>query len=120
MIAGSKKGFTLIEMLIVVTIIGILAAIVLPRFTTTGDRAKKNAHKTERQNINSQIEIYHFNTDAYPGGMTNNTDWDETASSNTYVKYFPDGIPKTCPYGTAWVIDTATNRISMTNHTSHE
>ncbi|MEK7298605.1 MAG: prepilin-type N-terminal cleavage/methylation domain-containing protein, partial [Candidatus Margulisiibacteriota bacterium] len=56
-----NKGFTLIEMLIVVTIIGILAAIVLPRFTTSSVAAKIAAHRATEQAINAQSELYFFN-----------------------------------------------------------
>ena len=53
----NKKGFTLIEMLIVVTILGILAAVVLPRFTNSTGNATKKSHATERTFINTQIGL---------------------------------------------------------------
>ena len=42
MIRRNRKGFTLIEILIVVIILGILAAIVIPQFTNVGKEAKSN------------------------------------------------------------------------------
>lgn len=84
----NKSGVTLIELLIVVLILGALAAIAIPRLTQSADTAKKNACKTNIDIINSQIELYAAENDgSYPGTLTVITD------STTY---FPDGAPK-CP-----------------------
>ena len=53
-----KKGVTLVELLIVVLILGALAAIAIPRLTQSADTAKTNGCKTNVDIINSQIELY--------------------------------------------------------------
>lgn len=53
-----KKGFTLVEILIVVIILGILAAIVIPQFTSASDDARKNSLTSQVQTLRSQIELY--------------------------------------------------------------
>lgn len=113
---ANKKGFTLIEMLIVVTIIGILAAIIMPRFLTSSDTAKKNSHKTTRQNINAQIELYHFNTNIWPA------DFAAASWGATPTDYFPDGQPVSCnaDVAVAWTIDATSHRIDTSTHTGHE
>ncbi|MHC4294011.1 MAG: prepilin-type N-terminal cleavage/methylation domain-containing protein [Planctomycetota bacterium] len=66
-----NKGFTLVEILIVVIILGILAAIVIPQFTEASNDARESALATDLQSIRSQIELYkiqHF--DEYPGETT--------------------------------------------------
>ena len=79
----SKRGVTLIELLIVVLILGALAAIAIPRLTQSADNAKKNACKTNIDLINSQIELYAAENDGtYPASLTVIT------NSSTY---FPDG-----------------------------
>lgn len=52
------KGFTLVEILIVVVILGILAAIVVPQFTTASQDAVKGALASQMQTITAQTELY--------------------------------------------------------------
>ncbi len=64
----AKSGFTLVEILIVVVILGILAAIVIPQFTSASTEAKESALVSDLQSVRSQIELYkiHHN-DNLPG-----------------------------------------------------
>jgi len=54
----NKGGFTLVEILIVVIILGILAAIVIPQFTNASQDARKNSLTSQLQTLRSQIELY--------------------------------------------------------------
>jgi len=54
----AKRGFTLVEILIVVVILGILAAIVIPQFTQASTEAKANSLASDLQTLRSQIELY--------------------------------------------------------------
>ena len=53
-----RSGFTLVEVLIVVVILGILAATVLPQFTSSSEDAKESAMIQNLQTVRSQIELY--------------------------------------------------------------
>ena len=61
------KGFTLVELLIVVIILAILAAIIVPQFATSTDDAKAAALQSNLANIRSAIEFYYQEHGEYPG-----------------------------------------------------
>ena len=61
------KAFTLVEVLIVVIVLGILAAIVVPQFSTASGDANLSSLTTNLQTIRSQIELYRLqHNDTYP------------------------------------------------------
>jgi len=67
----AKSGFTLVEILIVVVILGILAAIVIPQFTEASTEAKTSSLCTDLQTMRSQIELYKIqHNDNLPGSGT--------------------------------------------------
>ena len=64
----ARKGFTLVEILIVVVILGILAAVVIPQFTDASTTAKTSTLKTDLQTMRSQIQLYKIqHNDNLPG-----------------------------------------------------
>lgn len=58
MMRTNKHGFTLVEILIVVVILGILAAIVIPQFSNASQEASVNRIRADLQTMRSQIELY--------------------------------------------------------------
>jgi general secretion pathway protein G len=63
----NTTGFTLVEILIVVIILGILAAIVIPQFTEASNDARRSAVLSDLQTVRSQIELYKVqHHDNYP------------------------------------------------------
>jgi general secretion pathway protein G len=63
----SRKGFTLVEILIVVIILGILAAIVIPQFTQASTEARLSNLKTNLQTVRTQLLLYKTqHNEAYP------------------------------------------------------
>lgn len=70
-----KKAFTLIELLIVVAIIAILAAIAVPNFLEAQTRAKVSRVKADFRTIATAVEVYHLDNNQYPpqGPKTSNT-----------------------------------------------
>lgn len=54
----TNAGFTLVEILIVVVILGILAAIVIPQFTQASTEAREASLRSNLQSIRSQIELF--------------------------------------------------------------
>lgn len=71
---GNQSGFTLIEMLVVVIILGILAMIIVPQITVSTDDARLNTLQTNLGTVRSAIELYAAqHSNVYPGRKDNVT-----------------------------------------------
>ena len=66
----AQKGFTLVELLIVVIILAILAAIVVPQFASSTDDAKISSLDSTLSNMRSAVDLYRQQHTAYPGDVT--------------------------------------------------
>ncbi len=60
-----KKGFTLVELLVVIAVIGILAAIAIPAYLGVQTRTKREAAVTDLQNLASAMELYYQEHNRY-------------------------------------------------------
>ena len=81
----ARKGFTLVEILIVVIILGILAAIVIPQFTEASGEARVSTLMTNLQTIRSQLLLYKTqHLEIYPASATGE---DGTTFANQMTQY---------------------------------
>lgn len=62
----TQGGFTLIEIMVVVVILGVLGALVLPNLMSRPDHAKLTAARTDLQSISTALEIYRLDNGRYP------------------------------------------------------
>ena len=96
-----RQGFSLIELILVVTIIGILATLIMVRISSSQDMAKEKSCSHNRSEINSAIERFALTTGAFPSSL-NDLDVPD---------YFPGSIP-VCPItGAAYALNTTINRV---------
>lgn len=98
-----RSGFSLMELLAVVTILGIIAAIVVPRVTVSSDTAKQKVDAHNRATLNAAIERYYIEVGTWPSANLNELN---------NATYFPDGLP-TDPSNNnaAYAMNTTTYRI---------
>ena len=84
------SGFTLVEILIVVIILGILAAIVIPQFTSASETARANSLVSQLQTIRSQLELAQMqHTGVYPDLVTDG--WDTMTGITEQVAAYTVG-----------------------------
>jgi len=72
-----KRGFTLVELMIVVLILGILGGVVTPQAVDSSDEARESALVATTHVVQKAIELYHLqHNGAYPGNLASNATWD--------------------------------------------
>ena len=105
-----RSGFTLVEILIVVIILGILAAIVIPQFTNASEDARHSSVTSQLQTIRSQMELYKLqHLDNYPtNDGTLETDWN-WAQMTTKTTEKGDGEGDFGPYLQGNPVNAITN-----------
>lgn len=92
-----QKGFTIVELLIVIIVIGILALLVLNTFQGVQAKARNTERQTDVKAISSQLEAYYADKGGYP-------QWsqiDDSTKLTTLLKGLDAGAAK-APQGTAF------------------
>ena len=134
----SNRGFTLVEILIVVIILGILAAIVIPQFTNASQDARKSSLSSQLQTLRSQIELYKMqHKDTFPtatGLAAAAWDWtkltgktDDTGAAGGNLGPYMQAIPTNSlnqnttvaaapAAGVGYVFDSATGKMYATGN----
>lgn len=89
-----KKGFTLVELLIVIAIVGILIAVGTASFLTASKQSRDTRRKADIEQIRQALEIYRSEIGAYP---LSSTSWKTTLETGGYISKVPTP-PKTDTY----------------------
>lgn len=91
-------GFTLIEIMIVVLIIGILLAVAVPNFTTARENSRARACIANLKQIQGAKDQWAI---ANKKGSTDSCDWSDLVGTDKYMKLTP-----TCPSGGSYTLGT--------------
>lgn len=88
-----NKGFTLVELLIVVAIIGILSTLLTANFIGVRQRARDGQRKADLRQVQSALELYRADHQAYPGSIANcltgTSLMSPDCATSTYMKKVP-------------------------------
>ncbi|MGB9679466.1 MAG: competence type IV pilus major pilin ComGC [Thermoanaerobacteraceae bacterium] len=102
-----ERGFTLIELIVVIAILGVLAAIAVPQFTGTLSNAKEKADDASLKILQDAVNRYYYdNNETYP-----------TTLNDLKGKYI-DEIPTPQEKDYVFSYDSKTGKVSLTKSTS--
>jgi prepilin-type N-terminal cleavage/methylation domain-containing protein len=99
-----RPGFSLLELLAVVTILGIIAVVVIPRISVSSTTAKANSNNQNKSEINAAVERFYFCTGAWPAN--------DLSDIGADTNYFPNGLPTNPVDGSAYTLNAATHRVN--------
>lgn len=101
----NQKGFTIIELLVVIVIIGILVALTLPNLFSAQARGRDTDRKNELKNVQQKLESYFNDNDRYPtdqaavvsdAGVAADEMQGPRSDAYTYTCTATSGDPATC------------------------
>ena len=104
--APKKAGFTLIELLLVLVILGILAAIVVPKFSGRTEQARTTAAQSQTSTFDTALDSFEIDTGSYPKGKNGLNELVQQPSNlqNWRGPYLKNEIPKD-PWGNDYIYE---------------
>jgi prepilin-type N-terminal cleavage/methylation domain-containing protein len=99
-----RNAFSLMELLAVVTILGIIAAIIVPRVAISSDTAKTKVDAHNRATINSAVERWYIEKGTWPAA--------NMTPMSTDLNYFPSGVPTNPITGANYTLNATTHRVN--------
>lgn len=125
---SKRTGFSLIELVVVVLIIGILAAVASPRMFDTSNKARESATRASLSTVRNAIELYRADNGSYPAASTLQKDLQaylkgafpsvQAAGTNQNSNVVASSASPITPSGTAgWAYNETTGEF-IVNHSS--
>ena len=92
---NNRNAFTLIELMIVIVILGLLAAMVMPSLTGKGEEAKRNLVCVQMKSIyNGSLDMFKINNSVYPSTEEGLEALSKNPDPELYTNYSPSGYFK--------------------------
>lgn len=102
-----EKGFTLVELMVVIIILAVLTAIAIPSYMALRNRARTAAAQSEMKNIATALELYSTDEDAYP--LT-------AVYPDALEPDYMTDVPVDDPWGEAYVYASAGTTYTLTSY----
>lgn len=102
--ANHQSAFSLMELLAVVTILGIIAAIIVPRVAVSSDTAKAKVNLHNKATINSATERWYLTKGSWPANNLSDIAAD--------LNFFPAGLPSNPVDASAYTLNATTHRVN--------
>ena len=99
-----RVGFSLLEVLAVVTVLGIIAAIIVPRMTNSDDVSVRKQNELNKAMINAAVERWYIEKNTWPSSDLSDISQD--------VNYFPDGVPINPVDDSYYSLNPTTHRVN--------
>ena len=119
-----QRGFTLVELLIVVIILAVLSGIAVPSYMALRNRARVAATENEMKNIATALELYNADNEAYPAGDINDLkaalegDGPDGAAGGPYMANVPTVDAWNSAYVYAIILEADGGGYSLTSNGS--
>jgi general secretion pathway protein G len=97
----TQKGFTVVELLVVIVVIGLLAAITIVSYTSIQQRSRDETRTSNIRDVQKALEKYRADNGMYPSVGSDNTGYALTALDTALVPKYLDSIPVN-PSGSAY------------------
>jgi prepilin-type N-terminal cleavage/methylation domain-containing protein len=106
----NQKGFTLLEIMLVVLIIGIIALLALPRLLVTRKMARQHTCEGSQSALRTHLEAYKWDWGVYPGASNSSETW-LIFLNNTDYWPLGDPAPRYCPSSAEYVYDDSVGTV---------
>lgn len=112
-----KRGFTLVELLVVIVVLAVLAAIVLPKFMNSSSRSKESALKSDLKLARNAISLFQTDTGVYPKSLadlsaTSADGVTATITASDWHGPYLESIPTDPVSGNALNYDSTTGKVT--------
>jgi general secretion pathway protein G len=97
------RGLSVIELLAIVTILGIITAMIVPRVTVSKETAQQNIAAHHKATINAAVERWYIEKGVWPA--------ENLSDIGADAGYFPEGLPVNPIDGSAYQLNPTTHRL---------